>query len=77
MVTKSHRPKNLTTKVDSLVLLQARYRALCEGTSLNRLVSHFIEEYAETAISDPAALWGHLAPPPGSPDNAKECSGPG
>jgi hypothetical protein len=44
VVTKSHRPKNLTIKVDSLVLLQARYGALCESTSLNRLVSHFIEE---------------------------------
>jgi hypothetical protein len=70
MVTKSHRPTNLTIKVDALVLLQARYRALCEGISLNRLVSQFIEEYAETAISDPAVLWGHLAPPAGAADKA-------
>jgi len=70
MVTKSDRPTNVTIRVDSLVLLQARYRALCEGTSLNRLLGQFIEEYAETAISDPAALWGHLAPSAGSADNA-------
>jgi hypothetical protein len=71
MVTKSHRPTNVTIKVDSLVLLQARYRALCEGTSLNGLVRQFIEEYAETAISDPAALWGHLAAPDASADTVK------
>ncbi len=63
MVTKSGQATNLTIKIDQLVLLQARYRALCERTSVNRLVRGFIEEYAETAVSDPAALWGHLAVP--------------
>jgi hypothetical protein len=63
MVTKSHRATNVTIKIDQLVLLQARYRALCDRTSLNRLVRQFIEEYAETAVRDPAALWGHLVRP--------------
>jgi hypothetical protein len=30
---------------------------------VNKLVRQFIEEYAETAVRDPAALWGHLARP--------------
>ena len=59
MVTKSHRATNVTIKIDQLVLLQARYRALCDCTSVNKLVRQFIEEYAETAVRDPAALWGH------------------
>ena len=63
MVTKSHRATNVTMKVDQLVLLQARYRALSNRTSLNRLVRQFIEEYAETAVRDPAALCGHLVRP--------------
>ena len=63
MVTKSYRATNVTIKIDQLVLLQARYRALCNRTSLNRLVRQFIEEYAETAVRDPAALWGHLVRP--------------
>jgi hypothetical protein len=63
MVTKSYRATNVTIKIDQLVLLQARYRALCERTSVNRLVRQFIEEYAETAVRDPAALWGHLVRP--------------
>jgi hypothetical protein len=53
----------VTIKIDQLVLIQARYRALCERTSVNRLVRQFIEEYAETAVRDPAALWGHLVRP--------------
>ena len=63
MVTKSHRATNVTIKIDQLVLLQARYRALCDRTSVNKLVRQFIEEYAETAVRDPAALWGHLVRP--------------
>ena len=63
MVTKSHRATNVTIKIDQLVLLQARYRALWDRTSVNRLVRQFIEEYAETAVRDPAALWGHLVRP--------------
>jgi len=63
MVTKSYRATNVTIKIDQLVLLQARYRALCDRTSLNKLVRQFIEEYAETAVRDPAALWGHLVRP--------------
>lgn len=53
----------MTIKVDQLVLLQARYRALCDRTSVNKLVRQFIEEYAETAVRDPAALWGDLVRP--------------
>ena len=63
MVTKSYRATNVTIKIDQLVLLQARYRALCDRTSLNKLVRQFIEEYAETAVRDPAARWGHLVRP--------------
>lgn len=73
MVTKSYRTTNVTIKVDQLVLLQARYRALCERTSVSRLVRGFIEEYAETAVSDPAALWGHLSPPAEPADQAADC----
>jgi hypothetical protein len=63
MVTKSYRATNVTIKIDQLVLLQARHRALCDRTSVNKLVRQFIEEYAETAVRDPAALWGHLVRP--------------
>ncbi len=63
MVTKSGQPTNLTIKIDQLVLLQARYRALCERTSVNRLVRGFIEEYAETAVFGPSGVVGHLAVP--------------
>ena len=37
--------------------------AVCDRTSVNKLVRQFIEEYAETAVRDPAALWGHLVRP--------------
>ena len=63
MVTKSYRATNVTIKVDQFVLLQARYRGLCDRASVNKLVRQFIEEYAETAVRDPAALWGHLVRP--------------
>lgn len=75
MVTKSGRATNLTIKIDQLVLLQARYRALCERTSVNRLVRGFLEEYAETAVSDPAALLGPLAAPPGPAASSSAASG--
>jgi hypothetical protein len=74
VVTKSYRTTNVTIKIDQLVLLQARYRALCDRTSVNRLVRQFIEEYAEPAVSDPAALWGHLARPAEPPDQAASSS---
>ena len=37
---------NLTVKIDRQVLLHARWRALREGTSVNAVVSAFLEEYA-------------------------------
>ncbi len=40
------RLSNLTLKVDQQVLLWARMRALKEGTSLNRRVNAFLQEYA-------------------------------
>lgn len=60
MVTKSGRPVNVTIKVDQLVLLQARMRALLERTSVNRMLRQHLEEYAELAVKDPAALWPDL-----------------
>jgi hypothetical protein len=60
MVTKSGRPVNVTIKVDQLVLVQARMRALLERTSVNRVLRQALEEYAELAVKDPAKLWPDL-----------------
>lgn len=73
MVTKSGRPVNVTIKVDQLVLLQARMRALLERTSVNRMLRQHLEEYAELAVKDPAALWPDLvAANAAQPDAAGE-----
>jgi hypothetical protein len=40
------REKNLTLKVDAQVLLWARMRALRDGTSINRRLRRYLEEYA-------------------------------
>jgi hypothetical protein len=63
LVTKCGRATNVTIKVDHLVLLQARMRALREGTSVNRMLRAHLEAYAETAVSDPAKLWPDLVAP--------------
>jgi hypothetical protein len=38
--------KNLTLKIDAQVLLWARMRALRDGTSINRRIQRYLEEYA-------------------------------
>jgi hypothetical protein len=60
VVTKSGRTVNVTIKVDQLVLVQARMRALLEGNSVNRVLRAHLEEYAEPAVKDPGALWPDL-----------------
>ena len=38
--------QNLTLRIDAQVLLWARMRALRDGTSINRRIRHYLEEYA-------------------------------
>ncbi len=41
---------SLTVRVDELVLLHARMRALLEGTSVSRLVRSFLDDYAADSL---------------------------
>ena len=55
---------NLTLRVDEDVVLWARMRALRSGTSVNRLVRRFLQDYAAV----PRAWWEGLPPPWDEPD---------
>jgi hypothetical protein len=60
---KAPHEANVTLRVDADVLTWARTRALFGGTSVNKLIRDFLEEYA--AI--PAA-WRDGLPPPWTPE---------
>jgi hypothetical protein len=47
---------NLTITVDAEVLKRARLRAVEQGTSVNALVRHYLEQYAGTRSAQEQAL---------------------
>ncbi len=67
--------KNLTLRIDEQVLLWARMRALRDGTSINRRIRQYLDEYA--AIP-PGQRWEHLLPawPEVDPGEAGKPGGP-
>jgi hypothetical protein len=54
---------SLTIKVNALVLVHARMRALLDGTSVSRLIRAYLEEYAKESLTrflaDPAGFGRH------------------
>jgi hypothetical protein len=59
---------NLTITVDDLLLRRARIRALEHGTSVNRILAQYLEEYAGAEESQKKARRAFVA-------HARKCDG--
>ena len=62
-VPKAPREANVTLRIDADVLTWARSRALFAGTSVNKLIRDFLEEYAAVPTA-----WLDGQPPPWTPE---------
>ena len=73
--------KNLTLRIDAQVLLWARMRALRDGTSINRRIRRYLEEYAAIPPDQrwQAATWPDADPGaagnPGAPADHAHLAG--
>jgi len=62
-IPKASREANVTLRVDADVLTWARTRALFAGTSVNKLIRDFLDEYAAVPLA-----WREGHPPPWTPE---------